>query len=162
MSSNPLEVPNFSGVNLQLLKLQLPLWRSYLRLKQYSLLLITMTDNSKLSLEIIWLKQWMHDMKTWFTGNPNSVLADKIIRCIYLPLFLCLYELFWTGFWIRSETVNITGYQMHLLVWHVVNMTFKFRLTFLILLTISPPLTTTRREKRQGMNLKWGHFYFEA
>ena len=44
------------------------------------------------------------------TGNPNAVsanrkirciypaLGNKTIRCIYLPLFLCLYESFWTGF----------------------------------------------------------------
>ena len=33
MGSNPLEVPKLFQVNLQLLKLQLPLWRSYLHLK---------------------------------------------------------------------------------------------------------------------------------
>ena len=44
----------------------------------------------------------------------------------------------------RSETVNIAGYQMRLLVWRVVNKTLKFRLTFLVLLTINFPLTATR------------------
>ena len=44
------------------------------------------------------------------TGNPDTLLANRKIRCIYpalankiiryicLPLFLCLYESFWTGF----------------------------------------------------------------
>ena len=41
------------------------------------------------------------------------------------------------GIWIRSETVNIAGYQMRLLVRRVVNKTLKFRPTFLILLTIN-------------------------
>ena len=81
---------------------------------------------------------------------------------MHLPLFLCLYESFWKGILIRSETVNIAGYQMRLLVWRVVNKTLKFCLTFLILLTINFPLTATRTEKRQGMKLKRGHFYFET
>ena len=34
MGSNPVEVPKFFRVNLQLLKLQLPLRRSYLHLKR--------------------------------------------------------------------------------------------------------------------------------
>ena len=34
MGSNPLKVPKFFPVNLQLLKLQLPLRRSYLHLKR--------------------------------------------------------------------------------------------------------------------------------
>ena len=56
---------------------------------------------------------------------------------MYLPLFLCLYESFWKGFESdQTETVNIAGYQMRLLVWPLVNKTFKSRLTFLILLTI--------------------------
>ena len=37
----------------------------------------------------------------------------------------------------------IAGYQMHLLVLHVVNKTLKFRVTFLILLTINFPLTVS-------------------
>ena len=53
---------------------------------------------------------------------------------MHLPLLLRLYKSFWKGF--ESETVNIAGYQMRLLVWRVVNKTLKFRLTFLILLTI--------------------------
>ena len=57
------------------------------------------------------------------------------------------------GIWIRSETVNIAGYQMRLLVWRVVNRTLKFGLTFLMMFTITFPLTATRREKRQGMKL---------
>ena len=57
---------------------------------------------------------------------------------MYLPLFLCLYESFWKGFESdQIETVNIAGYQMRLLVWRLVNKTFKSRLTFLILLTIN-------------------------
>ena len=57
---------------------------------------------------------------------------------MYLPLFLCLYESFWKGFESdQTETVNIAGYQMRLLVWLLVNKTFKSRLTFLILLTIN-------------------------
>ena len=52
---------------------------------------------------------------------------------MYLPLFLCLYESFWKGFESdQTETVNIAGYQMRLLVWGLVNKTFKSRLTFLI------------------------------
>ena len=47
------------------------------------------------------------------------------------------------GIWIRSETVNIAGYQMRLLVWRVVKKTLKFCLTFLILLTINFLLTAT-------------------
>ena len=57
---------------------------------------------------------------------------------------------------------SIAGYQMHLLVWRVVNKTLKFRVTFLILLTINFLLTATRREKRQAMKLKSGDFYFET
>ena len=55
MNSNRIEVSKFSslGGGLQLLKFQFSLQRSYLHLKEYSLLLITMTDNSILSLEII-------------------------------------------------------------------------------------------------------------
>ena len=34
---------------------------------------------------------------------------------------------------VRSLRVTLTGYQMRLLVWRVVNRTLKFRLTFLIL-----------------------------
>ena len=57
---------------------------------------------------------------------------------MYLPLFLCLYESFWKGFESdQIETVNIAGYQMRLLVWRLVNKTFKSRHTFLILLTIN-------------------------
>ena len=57
---------------------------------------------------------------------------------MYLPLFLCLYESFWKGFESdQIETVNIAGYQMRLLVWRLVNKTFKSRLTFRILLTIN-------------------------
>ena len=57
---------------------------------------------------------------------------------MYLSLFLCLYESFWKGFESdQIETVNIAGYQMRLLVWRLVNKTFKSRLTFLILLTIN-------------------------
>ena len=37
MGSNPVGVPKFFCVNLQLLKLQLPLWRSYLHLNLYFL-----------------------------------------------------------------------------------------------------------------------------
>ena len=48
----------------------------------------------------------------------------------------------------RDLNTVIGGYQMRLLVWRVVNKTLKFRLTFVILLTINSPLTTTRREKR--------------
>ena len=43
-----------------------------------------------------------------------------------------------------------TGYQMRLFVWRVVNKTPKFRLRFLILLTIKSPLTATRKEKDKG------------
>ena len=53
-----------------------------------------------------------------------------------------------------GDCEHSTGYQMRLLVWRVVNKTLKFRLRFLILLTIKSPLTATRREKRQGMKLK--------
>ena len=57
---------------------------------------------------------------------------------MYLPLFLCLYESFWKGCESdQTETVNIAGYQRRLLVWRLVNKTFKSRLTFLILLTIN-------------------------
>ena len=57
---------------------------------------------------------------------------------MYLPLFLCLYESFWKRFESdQTETVNIAGYQMRLLVWRLVNKTFKSRLTFLTLLTIN-------------------------
>ena len=50
---------------------------------------------------------------------------------MYLSLFLCLYESFWKGFESdQIETVNIAGYQMRLLVWRLVNKTFKSRLTF--------------------------------
>ena len=57
---------------------------------------------------------------------------------MYLPLFLCLYESFWKGReFDQTETVNNAGYQMRLLVWRLVNKTFKSRLTFLILLTIN-------------------------
>ena len=73
---------------------------------------------------------------------------------MHLPLFLCLYESFWKGFESDQRWLNIAGYQMRLLVWRVVNKTLKFRLTFLILLTINFTLTATRREKRQGMKLK--------
>ena len=38
---------------------------------------------------------------------------------MYLPLFLCLYESFWTEF--ESDQGRIAGYQMGLLVWRVVN-----------------------------------------
>ena len=34
---------------------------------------------------------------------------------------------------VRSPPLTLTGYQMRLLVWRVVNRTLKFRLTFLIL-----------------------------
>ena len=61
------------------------------------------------------------------------------------------------GIWIRSETVNIAGYQMRLLVWRVVNKTLQFSLTFLILscweMISGFKLTVTSREKRQGMKL---------
>ena len=48
---------------------------------------------------------------------------------MYLPLFLCLYESFWKGCESdQTETVNIAGYQMRLLVWRVQNKTLKFLL----------------------------------
>ena len=53
---------------------------------------------------------------------------------MHFHLFLCLYESFWKGFESDQRRLTfIAGYQMHLLVWRVVNKTLKFRLTFLIL-----------------------------
>ena len=80
-----------------------------------------------------------------------AVLANKIIRCIFLCSCVFMSRF---GRDLNPMTVNIASYQMSLLVWRVVNKTLKFRLTFLILLTINFPLTTTTRETRQGMTLK--------
>ena len=65
---------------------------------------------------------------------------------MHFPLFLCLYESFWKGF--ESETVNIAGYQMRLLVWRVVNKTLKFLLTFL-----SPTAVLANRKKLDAFTL---------
>ena len=73
-----------------------------------------------------------------------AVLANKITRCIFPRSCHGLYKSFWEGFESdqRRLTSNIAGYQicLSLLVWRVVNKTLKFRLTFLILLTINFPL----------------------
>ena len=53
----------------------------------------------------------------------------------------------------RSETVNIAGYQMRLLVWRVVNKTLKFRLTFLILLTINFETRDYIRNVRRNLSV---------
>ena len=96
------------------------------------------------------LVNWTHindprPLVTAITGNPNAVLANrrirciyavlanKIIRCIYLCSFVFMSRLALEGISIRSETVNAAGYQMRLLVWCVVSKTLKFRLTFRIL-----------------------------
>ena len=95
--------------------------------------------------------RWEDERKSFNTGNPNAVLANRIIKCIYAVLlankiirciFLCSC-VFMSRFNPIRE-VNIAGYQMGFLVLRVVNRTLKFRLTFLILLTINFPLTATR------------------
>ena len=62
-------------------------------------------------------------------------------------MFLCLYESFWKRFESDQRRLTLLVIKMRLLVWRVVNKTLKFRLTFLILLTINFPITATRREK---------------
>ena len=62
-------------------------------------------------------------------------------------MFLCLYESFWKRFESDKRRLTLLVIKMRLLVWRVVNKTLKFRLTFLILLTINFPLTATRRQK---------------
>ena len=62
-------------------------------------------------------------------------------------MFLCLYESFWKRFESDQRRLTLLVIKMRLLVWRVVNKTLKFRLTFLILLTINFPLTATRRQK---------------
>ena len=74
---------------------------------------------------------------------------------------MCLYESFWKGFETDQRRLKLLVIKcvcsMRLLVWRVVNKTFQFRLTFLILscweMISGFKLTVTSREKRQGMKL---------
>ena len=64
------------------------------------------------------------------TGNPNAVLANKIIRCIYLCS--CVFVNRFRRDLNPIRDVSIAGYQ-NAFAWLVVNKTPEFRLTFLIL-----------------------------
>ena len=105
------------------------------------------------------------------TENPNALLANRKIRCIYAVLankIICIYLcscVFMSRFgrdlnpirdgwqcWLSTQAT----YQMRLLVWRVVNKTLKFFLTFLMLTINSRSpwemisgfnLTVTRRDK---------------
>ena len=68
---------------------------------------------------------------------------------MYLPLFLCLYESFWKGFEPEQRRFPTAGLSnaFACLARRKLLRTLKFRLTFLILLTINFPLTTMRRDE---------------
>ena len=65
---------------------------------------------------------------------PQPVFYSQSAVCILHTVFILpLVRSLQSESAVRSLPLTLTGYQMRLLVWRVVNRTLKFRLTFLIL-----------------------------
>ena len=86
MGSNPVEIPNFFRVNLQLLKLQFPLRRSYLHLKrfnQFFSISFRTTLGNPCPINIIYL------VVPWRVARLQAFTAQAVQN---LAQFRCLHE----------------------------------------------------------------------